>query len=38
MNAGITQDFIRRIPKTDLHLHLDGSRRPKTGCMAMPHS
>jgi len=30
MSAGITSDFIRRIPKTDLHLHLDGSLRVPT--------
>ena len=23
----ITEQFIRKIPKTDLHLHLDGSLR-----------
>ena len=26
----ISPDFIRAIPKTDLHLHLDGSLRPAT--------
>ena len=30
MNAGITKEFIRKIPKTDLHLHLDGSLRLPT--------
>ncbi|MDD5656432.1 MAG: adenosine deaminase family protein [Elusimicrobia bacterium] len=27
MKDGITPEFIRRIPKSDLHLHLDGSLR-----------
>jgi len=26
----IPRDFIERLPKTDLHLHLDGSMRPST--------
>ena len=26
----ITQEFIEKIPKTDLHLHLDGSLRIST--------
>lgn len=30
MRDGITPEFIRRIPKSDLHLHLDGSLRLKT--------
>ncbi len=30
MHAGLTQRFIERIPKTDLHLHLDGSLRLAT--------
>jgi adenosine deaminase len=30
MRTEITPEFIRRIPKTDLHLHLDGSLRLKT--------
>jgi len=30
MKEGITSEFIRRIPKSDLHLHLDGSLRLKT--------
>ena len=30
MNADITDDFLQRIPKTDLHLHLDGSLRLPT--------
>jgi adenosine deaminase len=30
MAAVITPAFIRRIPKTDLHLHLDGSLRLRT--------
>lgn len=30
MNEGISSDFLRRIPKTDLHLHLDGSLRLPT--------
>ncbi|MEZ4845696.1 MAG: hypothetical protein R2877_01620 [Bdellovibrionota bacterium] len=24
------QDFIHKLPKTDLHCHLDGSMRPQT--------
>ncbi len=30
MKDGITPEFIRAIPKSDLHLHLDGSLRLKT--------
>ena len=30
MKERITPEFIRRIPKSDLHLHLDGSLRLKT--------
>jgi len=30
MREKITSEFIRRIPKTDLHLHLDGSLRLST--------
>ena len=30
MNAKITPEFIRQIPKTDLHVHLDGSLRIPT--------
>lgn len=30
MKPGITKEFIRRIPKTDLHVHLDGSLRIPT--------
>lgn len=30
MNNTIPEEFIRRIPKTDLHLHLDGSLRIPT--------
>ena len=26
----ITREFLHRMPKTDLHVHLDGSLRPKT--------
>lgn len=26
----ITRDFLERMPKTDLHVHLDGSMRPET--------
>ena len=29
-NLAITTDFIRSLPKTDLHVHLDGSLRIKT--------
>src|SRR5271170_2444943 len=30
MNKTISTEFLRRIPKTDLHLHLDGSLRIPT--------
>ena len=30
MHARLTSEFIRRIPKTDLHVHLDGSLRLST--------
>src|SRR5581483_9899566 len=30
MRRGISPEFIRAIPKSDLHLHLDGSLRLKT--------
>jgi len=30
MHAGLTREFILAIPKTDLHLHLDGSLRLST--------
>jgi len=30
MKDGITTEFLKRIPKTDLHLHLDGSLRLPT--------
>ena len=30
MNDGISKEFIARIPKTDLHVHLDGSLRIPT--------
>ncbi|MFH2204559.1 MAG: adenosine deaminase family protein [Elusimicrobiota bacterium] len=30
MRDNITSDFIRKIPKSDLHVHLDGSLRLKT--------
>lgn len=30
MTSAITRDFIRQIPKTDVHLHLDGSLRLST--------
>ncbi len=30
MNTSISEDFLRLIPKTDLHLHLDGSLRLPT--------
>jgi adenosine deaminase len=29
-SAGVTPDQLRRLPKTDLHVHLDGSLRPGT--------
>jgi adenosine deaminase len=29
-NGEITEDFLRQLPKTDLHCHLDGSVRPET--------
>ena len=30
MPRPITEDFVRRIPKTELHVHLDGSLRIPT--------
>ena len=30
VDLAITTDFIRSLPKTDLHVHLDGSLRIKT--------
>ena len=30
MNTLITEEFLRQIPKTDIHLHLDGSLRLQT--------
>lgn len=30
MHANLTREFIQRIPKTDLHVHLDGSLRLST--------
>jgi adenosine deaminase len=30
MSKAISTDFIRRIPKTDLHVHLGGSMRLST--------
>ncbi|MFQ5629842.1 MAG: adenosine deaminase, partial [bacterium] len=30
MMPELTKDFIAKLPKTDLHIHLDGSLRPKT--------
>jgi adenosine deaminase len=30
MSSNISSELIRSLPKTDLHLHLDGSIRPKT--------
>ena len=30
MKTDVTEEFIRRIPKTDLHVHLDGSLRLST--------
>ncbi len=30
MSAALNSDFIRQVPKTDLHLHLDGSLRLET--------
>ena len=30
MANAISAEFVRRIPKTDIHLHLDGSLRLRT--------
>ena len=29
-NPTITEEFVKALPKTDLHVHLDGSIRPST--------
>ncbi|HPF09676.1 MAG TPA: adenosine deaminase, partial [Candidatus Cloacimonadota bacterium] len=30
MKIKMTREFIHKLPKTDLHVHLDGSVRPET--------
>ncbi len=38
MRAPFTEEFIRAVPKTDLHVHLDGSIRPATLIELARHS